>query len=313
MIRQTIVISTFLFILTSTPIFSQSDQITIPFRIFGKMIVVQGSINGQVGNIVIDTGIPKMLINQRFFTNLDLFSTGASAGFQSVNGETGNAAMAMVVLEIQDFSVNGAADVIDLQAIERQKRMNILGIVGINLFRKYELEIDYLSEEIRLYRLDRKGQRRLQQPQALPSEVLAFDYYQHLPYITTYLHGMALHLGLDTGAEKTVLSASVYEKIKHQIRDVKTQKMIDLHGQPTNAIAAQVDGLEVGALEISSLPAIFIPLNTHYGGLDEKEIQGLLGHDFLRHFRLSINFKKRKVYLWNAQQNANMPSVIRKN
>ena len=57
---------------------------------------------------------------------------------------------------------------------------------------------------------------------------------------------MPLQLGLDTGAEKTLLARSVYERRKGQFREVRPQRLID----------------------------------------------------FLRQFRLAINFKKKKVYLW---------------
>lgn len=311
MFRQKTLVSIALFILPITSLVSKPDLITIPFRTIGKMIVVQGSIDGRVGNIVIDTGIPDMLINQRFFSDLELFSTGASDSFQAINGTGRNAATALVYLKIQDFSVKAGATVMDLQAVERQKRTNILGIVGIDLFRKFELELDYLSQEIRLYRLDKDGQRKLQQPEALPSEVVDLDFYQHLPCITTYLHGTPLQLGLDTGAEKTLFAASIYKKQKEQLQNVRPQRMMDLHGLPVKGIAARINGLEVGGLEISAIPAVFIAMNTHYGSLNEKRIQGLLGYDFLQHFRLAINFKKKKAYLWTQQQNENMPLVIR--
>lgn len=311
--RSIITINSFIFLLSSIGIHAQSDLIEIPFHIIGKMIVVQGNINGRNGNIAIDTGIPTMLINKRFFGDLDLFSTGATGGFQSISGKAEKKGVALVTIKIRDFSVNAGADVIDLQTVERQKRTDLLGMIGINLFRKYELEIDNHSEVIRLYRLDKQGRRRLQQADALPSEAISFQYYQHLPYITTYLHGMPLNLGLDTGAEKTLVAASVYEKIKSQLRNAKPQMMIDLQGKVSEGIAAQVDGLQVGGLEISAIPALFIPMNTHYGSLNRKKIQGLLGYDFLQYFRLAINFKKKKIYLWTEQQNDNMPLVVRKN
>lgn len=296
--------------LISNPLIPQSERIIIPFRIIGKMIVVQGQIDGQVGNIVIDTGIPNMIINHRFF-NLNRYPVEHSPGYKALIGDNGHSKRIVVRLRINEFAVTTGVEVINLHAIERQKRTNILGMIGIDLFRNYEFEIDYHAEEIHLYRLDRRGQRKRQEPQALPLEVLSFDYYQHLPCITTYLNGIPLRLGLDTGAEKSLLATSIFEQRKSQFHHLHSQKVMDLHGRSVDATAAQMDGLEAAGLKISAIPVVFIPFDARYGNLNVKEIQGLLGHDFLRHFRLAINFKKQKIYLWNEKQIENMPLVIR--
>lgn len=309
MLRLSFLFGIFLSFSPFTVASSQVDRIVIPFRTIGKTIVIQGSVDGQVGNLIIDTGIPRMVLNKRYAESARLFSPKEIEGFQSANGSVQNNGMSLVFLDIQAYSARIAADVLDLKPIERQKRMNILGIVGLNLFRKYEFEIDFFSKEIRLYRLGRKGTRRILAPQALPSQTLSFQFEDHLPIITANLNGEALQLGLDTGAEMNLISAKFFEGSSHQFKNVQTKILMDLTGERITTLSAQMAGLQVGTLDLPAMHAIFIPLNTRYGGIGSKNLDGLLGYEFFQHFRVAINFKKRQVYLWDAKAIENMQEV----
>lgn len=313
MLRLSFLFGIFLCFFSITATCSQVDYIVIPFQTKGKTIIIEGSVDGQVGNLILDTGIPKMLLNKRYAEGTNLFSNKEFNGVQSVNGAVQNGGMSLISLAIQEFSANIGADVLDLKPIERQKGINILGIVGLNLFRKYEFEIDFFSKEIRLYRLDKKGIRRMLEPQALPSQTLSFRYKGHLPCITANLNGTSLQLGLDTGAEINLLSAKFFEESSDQFKNVQTKILMDLTGKRSAAFSAQTDGLQIGVIDVPVMNALFVPLNTHYGGIGGKNIDGLLGYEFFQHFRTAINFKKRQVYLWDARAIENVPVAAARN
>jgi hypothetical protein len=300
----------FIAFLSAVLAYAQPDLIIIPFQDQGNMIVVEGTLNGRAGNLIVDTGIAKMLINETYVQEADRFTSPASSGFQSVNGSGQNLGMSLVTLQISLFSAKTAAQIMDLKGIESRKGMDILGVVGIDLFRKYELEIDYFSKEIRLYDLDRNGNRHRQEPQPLPTEILPFRYEGHLPCITAHLFGQTLQLGLDTGAEINFFSSSIYESSGKRFQNPRTVTILALNGQGTPALSAQMTGLQIGALEMPPMQTAFAALNTQYGGLDGKSIHGLLGYEFFRHFRIAINFKKREVFLWDEESTEN-PIVAR--
>ena len=67
----------FLFFLTTSISFSQPDLVTTPFRTVGKMILIQGNINGHFGNLIIDTGISGMVLNKAYFSENEIFRTDA--------------------------------------------------------------------------------------------------------------------------------------------------------------------------------------------------------------------------------------------
>lgn len=296
-----------LFFLSCITAQTKPDRVVLPFRTVAKSIVIRGSVNGREGNLLLDTGIPKMLLNQKCLTNGPLFSTKDHGDFQSVNGATQNALLSLVILELGDFSVKTDVNVANLSALERQKGIDILGVIGVDVFTKYELEIDFFTEELRLFRLDRNGNRRWQEPQPLPSETLSFEYRRHLPCIPVTWQGQTLRLGLDTGAGRSMLTAAIYERARNQFPTVRSVAMQDLNGTRTTALSAWMRGLQLDDLEIPPLPALFVPTDLHNDGMDGRNMHGLLGFGFFRHYRTAINFKKRKVYLWDARTVQNLP------
>ncbi len=290
-----------------TIIYAQTDPIIIPFRPIGKTIVIQGSIDGQIGNLVIDTGISKMILNKSYVKSENIFTNDEFGGIRSVDGAVQNLGMSMVGLKIEAFSIKLAADVMDLKPIEKQKRMNIMGMVGLQIFRKYEFEIDFFSSEIRLHDLDKRGIRKMLEPQALPSQTLTFDYEGHLLCIPAHLDGKTLRLGLDTGAEMNLLAENLFEEKGAQYREVHEKTLLDLNGEQVKAFSAKTNNFQVGTDDLPPIEILFVPLKKHYGGINTKKMNGLFGFEFFQHFRIAINFKKRRIALWDAQANQDLP------
>ena len=40
---------------------------TIPFQLAGKLIIVKATVDGQPGNFILDTGVSKLVLNDRYF------------------------------------------------------------------------------------------------------------------------------------------------------------------------------------------------------------------------------------------------------
>lgn len=287
-----------LFIISGTGL-TQTETYIIPFRTLGKMILIQGSIDRKFGNLIIDTGVPDLLINQRHFPDIQGFSTGAYSGFRSLNHSLQPTQTALVILELNELSTKTDGQIVDLQLLERKKRMDILAMVGVAIFRKYEMEIDYFAEEIRLYKLDKKGDRLERNYLSPPGQVLPLSYQGHLPCLTANMEGVPLRLGMDTGAEINLIHASVYQSQSGHFQSDDNIRITDLNGQQIRVATALMNDLEFGAMHAPSIRAVLVPEEAFYAGLDGKHLHGLLGYEFFRNYRVSINYKKREVYLWD--------------
>ena len=297
------IISILFYFISNPSAQARPDLVVIPFKTYKGMIIVQGKIDNHLGNLLIDTGIRRTIINGRYLKNTYEHKEKGYGGFQSINGIDENTSLSSSIIKLEDFSMNIIAHVIDLHPVEKQKSLNILGIVGIEVFLKYELVIDYFSSEILLFRLDKKGNRIIQEPQPPPVHTTPLHTSGKRPYILTELNGTRFNLVLDTGAEINLLASEFYEQFRDQFTDVQTTKTIDLNGKQQTSFSAQTNGLVAGTIELPPMTTLFLPLSNYYGklGVGKKDIHGLLGYEFFQHFRTAMNFKKRECYLWDEE------------
>jgi predicted aspartyl protease len=300
MVRCLITTALVTFFLSVSVIYAKPDQIIIPYQTVGRTMIIEGKMNGRIGHLIFDTGIPKILLNQKYADQSALFTNKEFQGLQSVNGAQQNRGMSLVQLEINEFNKKVAADVVDLSQVEFHKGIDILGFVGIDLFRKYELEIDGFSRTIRLYRIDKSG-NRITNNMIPPSISVPFRNHGHLSCIPVRFNGKTIQLGLDTGAEINIINETIYVNNRDQFEKIKTVKMIDLNGKPIAALSAIMKGLKIKNMIVPFSATLCIPNNTQYGGLDSKKVHGLLGFEFFQQHKTVINFKKKLVSFWNEE------------
>ncbi|PHN02285.1 pepsin/retropepsin-like aspartic protease family protein [Flavilitoribacter nigricans] len=281
---------------------AQADIITIPFRIIGNLIVIQGRIDGQLGNLILDTGVSKTLLNQRFFLDQVTFSTNASAGFRSWKGNVQDAPTTLINLELPGFSRKDDAQLVDLRPLEQHRRLNVLAVIGAENFRNFELELDFLSRLIRLHPLDKQGNRPGIDP--APLEILPLSYRGHLYCVDLSIGEQHLTFGLDTGAEFNVISENFYQLHPEHFYAMGRQMILGLSGGKAEHELAELKQLRTATLILADLRTIIMPENRSYGQLDRRRVDGLLGYEFFHQLRVSFNFKKREFYIWDGPRPA---------
>jgi hypothetical protein len=111
---------------------------------------------------------------------------------------------------------------------------------------------------------------------------------------------MELRLGLDTGAGPMVLSTQVLPQLRDQLDQLESRTLLDLNGHTSRTAATQLTNLRIGNLFLPAMETIFTPLN-RLNQLSGPDLDGLLGQEFLQHFRTALNFKKKEIYLWDEE------------
>lgn len=268
----------------------------IPFKVVRNLMVIHATVNGQSGNFIFDTGVPGMVLNARYFQGNTNFG-GDCSGFQFIAGTSGDCKGNPVQMHLGELSIRGYAAVVDLKSMEQKKRMNILGMLGLQALKRYEIVLDYQLEEIQLYELDRKGNRKDPEDYLLPDESLGFRTLEHIPYIPASVNGRELRLGIDTGAEYNILSNEVNDKIKAVVEDWQPKTMVALGGTAQTVASGRVTSVEIGQQQLPGMQTLFTPLH-HLNQLSGPDIHGLLGQEFLQYFRTAFNFKRKEIYLW---------------
>lgn len=98
---------------------------------------------------------------------------------------------------------------------------------------------------------------------------------------------MTCHLIIDTGAQRTTLSERIAKRSK--VIKLADQPVINYNGRHVSATLLRLDSLELNGLTIKNVRA--------YKARIPYLLDGLLGWDVLRHYKIVIDYSKRQLRL----------------
>ncbi|MEM9859428.1 MAG: retropepsin-like aspartic protease, partial [Bacteroidota bacterium] len=197
---------------------------------------------------------------------------------------------------------NLKADLVDLRTIEENKRTAIVGLIGYEVLKDYEIFFDYGIKQLILVRLDENGDPL----EALPYGEAPIDSLQahlkgHLLCLDATVEGHKMELGLDSGAELNLLDREVDRKILDYFKILKRVKLIGAGGKEVEVLAGKMIRVRLGTVRCS-------PMNTLLTSMDElnslygTDLKGILGYEFFGTRRMAINYKKQKLYFFAWQR-----------
>lgn len=120
-------------------------------------------------------------------------------------------------------------------------------------------------------------------------------------YLEGLINNIKVNLLIDTGASKTVLDKSRFEKIASDSK-IKEHKH-EATGLGTNTMKAYeaiIKKFVIGKIETKNYKAGLLDLshvNDSYLKLGKKPIDGVIGSDFLKKYNAIINYSKKKIIL----------------
>ncbi|RYG28258.1 MAG: hypothetical protein EOO01_40055, partial [Chitinophagaceae bacterium] len=135
---------------------TDSSVCVIPFSRVGNLIVIKARADETEGNFILDTGAPKLILNMTYFRNYP-----SSAAEEDAGGITGGGSGNSPTM-VEQFGFGPVhfqkveADRINLGHIENTKGIKILGLLGMQLFKKFEMIIDYEKNQLILHLISRK-------------------------------------------------------------------------------------------------------------------------------------------------------------
>lgn len=293
-----------LLFLAASPIYSQispsdnPNRITLPFFPAGHSILLGATIDGREGFVILDTGAPMLILNAQHFSGSPDLSAGQPA--IGLNGPARSTATTHATLQLGGLVwKNEYARLYDLTHLEAAKKVTILGLLGGGLFRDFELIIDAAAHQLHFFRLDPQG-RPLDPDDAFtaPDLVLPFKRKGHLPYVEAGVGDQRLRLAIDSGAGVAVLRRDRQARLRPFLEVAKTIRVRGIGGDSQSLPTLWLHELTLGDLPFPPQKVVLThlrPINQLLGG---PELDGLLGFEFLRHYRTAINFKKREIRLW---------------
>ncbi len=283
-----------LFLLSYSLSFSNAVS-SLPYKKIGNLIVVQAEVEGQIGNFILDTGFPSLCLNGRHFENQTGMPFEASS--TGINGQQQTIFFYQTRLKMADLNQAHNAQVMDLSHLEKRKGLTILGLIGQAAFKKHELLLDLVNETILLIPLDKTG-NRLSRAFSFPLMEIPFMQKEHFPVLTAQIGGHELILGLDTGAEFNVIDRKYQSQLLEYL-SLQNGAILTNGSQSRAVRSARLKGVRVDGLDCWPMMTIFASMDGLNNGLRGKDIDGLLGVEFIVQNRISINFKRKMLYIWD--------------
>lgn len=271
------------------------NTIRIPFTWVGRLPAVTARIDTTEGIFFFDTGAERLLLNERYFTG-DTRLAGYSQ-YGVTGGSHSVFAKEVDTLKWENLYLpNVTAHVLDLSHIESKRNVRVVGIIGYEVFKEYEVLLDYPLRQIVLSKLDARGQRLDQKafPDAL-FDSLDFVLAKHGIVVQASVEGKTLNFNLDTGAEINLLDRNVNKKVLKQFKVIKRVNLNGAGQQTVEVLAGTLTGVQCGKQRNA-------PMNTLLTSTDQlkaifgMKIDGVLGFEFLRPRRTIINYKLQKLY-----------------
>jgi predicted aspartyl protease len=274
----------------------------IPFQLGSdRRPYVQLRINGRVAVFVVDTGSGFTVISKeaaKRFGVSEIAHGGTSQGvggdgkFDIVYGLIRNLQIGEVKIKSVPCFIRPFHGAKDRPSDERAD-----GFIGLSVLSHFVTEIDYKSS---LMRLNREPDRGTPVAHSTDTTVVPFRTTQNgLISIETELDGShRINAILDSGASSTVISSAAVHRLNLRDNIIKGQtvRVVGAAGVSENVELLFLRRCKVADLQQNNLRALVLDFNAinETSGFEQS---GILGGDFLRHFRVTIDFTRAQVAL----------------
>jgi hypothetical protein len=282
-------------------VYTDSSNCIVPFSMAGNLIIIRAKADSIEGNFIFDTGAPCLVLNMTYFRNYPSVSTDADIQ-GGVTGET----ISYSCTEVNDFSFGPVhykktgANRIGLGHIEDSRGIKIHGLLGMQLFKQFEIIIDYEKNVIQMHLIGKKDGKGYQHEllkdtsKYITSPIQLFE-NKLITY--AWMGGKRLSFVIDTGAETNLIDSRLPDNVMDNVVVAKRIFLAGTGSKKVEALSGSVNSIRIGNVDISSMPVVVTNLEKLCISYD-RCLDGMLGFDFLSQQKIGFNFVKRKMYVW---------------
>ncbi|MBC8046442.1 MAG: aspartyl protease family protein [Fimbriimonadaceae bacterium] len=274
-------------------------KLTIPLRRVQNLFLIEARIDTLVGNFILDTGAPHLVLNKTYFRKGKL---AEGTTFYGITGG-GNQVFKTWVdsLIIQDmYFTEIDADLVNLGHIEDARGVKILGLLGADLFLNLEMEIDLQNNVLYLYKIDAIGNRIFTEAdtnKTVADLQIPIQIENNILFINAAAGNKKLRFCLDTGAETNVLSNTVSNKVLAHF-SLTNRIALSGSGNPNiSVLNGKLDEVIIGDQPFYNMPFVLTNLS-YLQTVYDTTINGVLGYDFIARGRVIINFKQQILLMY---------------
>ncbi len=271
------------------------SPLQIPLYKLSKLILIKGEVRGESGYFIFDTGAPGLVLNEAHFEDYELDPTRKVTG---VNGQLHDARILYVRnLKLGEVAFKQqTADLIDLSHIEKKRNVKILGLLGVDLFRGVELEIDLHKHILKIFKTDKDGNRLYANAPKYRSDLISmpFKYSGALIELQAEINSQLYRIAFDTGSETLLLDKNLVVRDKIYTSLISNQTLLSTDGSKSGIEIRQLENIKIGLnlKKVTTLTTDFKKLRSH--GIN---VDGLIGYDLLASGIVTINFRNRVLHI----------------
>jgi len=276
--------------------YGEFKTITVPIKRAGSLIIVEAQLDTMVGNFVLDTGSPGLVLNETYFRDLGHITEKETGG---INGAAHSFTTVIRNFAILDLHYDRiTADVTDLSSIENSKGIKILGLLGTRLFAKLAITIDLFNNVLYIHKLDDKGdilpgERAFNQPDMKTPFKLLND----VIFIKGSIADNNMWLTFDTGAECNLLDYDNFKKTANKMRILHQSTLIGVGSEQYRNTYAVFDKLVIGNYLFTNNHILVTRLD-QMGKAYNYTMDAVLGYDFFARGIFTINFVKKELEMY---------------
>ena len=270
-----------------------ADSVIIPMKRAGRLFLIEAKVDGETGNLVFDTGANGLVLNSTYFRN------HLKTGKASSNGITG------AVCTVEQISISRiefadlvykklSADIANLGHIENRRDVKILGLIGFSMMRNLEIVIDPINSELKLFRIDKTGQRINGKTSGFkPDYSQAIEGNSNIVFLKGMIGGKVLKFCFDTGAETNAICSNSNKKIMSTLTITRRTALKGAGSSSSEVLFGRMNDFTIGNRQLPDMETII----TNLDALSEAygtHIDGMLGYSFMKHGIIRINFVSKQ-------------------
>lgn len=276
------------------------ETLIIPIKRINRLLVVEARVDTLVGNFIIDTGAPGLVLNNTYFrkywVSSDLMASNAA------NISAGPVRNTWVnELEVKELRLEQLkARLTELGHIENQTNTRILGLLGVSILKSFTVTIDLQQNVLILQRTNKVGESKHELDNVrgkTPINKSVFKLVNNSILLPTHIAGKRLLFCLDTGAETNVLSSTAPEKVLTTFRITRRSVLLGTGGTSVEVLAGKLEKITIGSVTYYNMNTIVSNLEG-LGQAYGESIHGMIGFDLLTKGILSINFVKKELCIY---------------
>ena len=272
--------------LESKPI-GDFDGLTIPFKRVGNLIMLEATIDEQTGYFILDTGAPYLVLNNTYFREypkMELYASVGTTGAGSATFKTKVESLSLRSLKYENLQ----ADVTDLSEIENVRKVKVLGLLGLALFKQLVLQIDYSNNQIQFYNSKSFSPKDIWQ-------VHPFKLRNNIMSVNGNVNGEKLQFAIDTGAELNAISSDLSENVD-ALFNIDNRKRLNGVGESIEVFTGDFKKISINEVPYLNMRTLMIdlePLSFAYG----FKVDGILGYEWLsKNKSIIFNFPEKELY-----------------